>query len=692
MKKILILGLAMLFAVPLLQAGKATIINRDANTIAAVGWGLGCANITRGRALACGGATTLNPGDTKKVEEKGNIKVWAAGNAEYEIKGKLGGKTFNFPTDFKRTKAPLAWVKNNSKEPVTVIGKGPGCLGIKKGITLVCKTVILQPGASDYIKEKGTIYVYDAQDNRYEVSGNLRGRRFNYPKDFSSAGVNVQNTTKNSVMAIARRAGCLGTSQGETLTCRSKEVPANGKTVLDIKYPYSDDFELIILDQGKRYISTKKFNKKETAVYPKDFRPALKGASATIQIKNTSDKPVTFVSRRTGCLGTSKGMTITCKTENVAPEKTGLMGIKYPYKKGFELVAFSGKDKFLCDRKVNDADLVDFPKDFTAVNHLIPVNNKLRYDQVSTLCSHNSFSSTAYGFAYAQQNLTITQQLNLGVRTLMLDTHLDENCEVKLCHDKCSVTKVLKPGTKPHSLKSALIEIKKWLDDHKSEVVTINLEDYMYRYKSVVEAQQKGTKPPIKLNVNACKNKGIKPEEYMDLESNVIESVPGLKDMILTKSTWDPEKHNGEWPTLAWLQKLNKRIIIFSSDSSKAGEKYIYSLWQYTIESGYSSLNPKKICAAQRVAARSSVPRRLYLLNYFPEISMGIKRTFDPNYNSYGRIWNVINTCKKISEGLLPNQIAVDFVDKNTDDLLHVINQLNKMQQQRYENMKAGKK
>lgn len=59
-----------------------------------------------------------------------------------------------------------------------------------------------------------------------------------------------------------------------------------------------------------------------------------------------------------------------------------------------------------------------------------------RYDQVTFLTSHNAFTSSEDGWLYAQQVLSVPNQLNFGVRGLMLDIHLAQGgTEVKECKD-----------------------------------------------------------------------------------------------------------------------------------------------------------------------------------------------------------------------------------------------------------------
>src|SRR6185369_10751744 len=64
------------------------------------------------------------------------------------------------------------------------------------------------------------------------------------------------------------------------------------------------------------------------------------------------------------------------------------------------------------------------------------INSSRHYDQVTFVTAHNAFAATDYGWIYAQQGLTITDQLKLGVRGLMLDIHLGQASVVtQACRD-----------------------------------------------------------------------------------------------------------------------------------------------------------------------------------------------------------------------------------------------------------------
>jgi hypothetical protein len=50
-------------------------------------------------------------------------------------------------------------------------------------------------------------------------------------------------------------------------------------------------------------------------------------------------------------------------------------------------------------------------------------NTDKTYDNTTFLCTHNSFCSKDYGFFATNQSLTVTDQLEAGVRALTLDVY-----------------------------------------------------------------------------------------------------------------------------------------------------------------------------------------------------------------------------------------------------------------------------
>ena len=89
-----------------------------------------------------------------------------------------------------------------------------------------------------------------------------------------------------------------------------------------------------------------------------------------------------------------------------------------------------------------------------------------RYSNISQIGSHDS--AFVGMLPSDNQDLSVTDQLNKGVRFLQVQTHHDLFGRLSLCHTSCFL---LDAGT----LQSYLTTVKKWLDQNTNEIVTLLL-------------------------------------------------------------------------------------------------------------------------------------------------------------------------------------------------------------------------
>lgn len=365
----------------------------------------------------------------------------------------------------------------------------------------------------------------------------------------------------------------------------------------------------------------------------------------------------------------------------------------------------------------------------------IPPDPRLNYDQVCFYGAHNSNSAYHSGYdPYAQQKWNIKEQLENGVRYLLPDlwtTEIKTNkeCErqenetieeyskratIRMCHEKCSINPLFRPkefvkgilklrGPKKQVLppfEDALKIISEFLnkEENKDEVVTLYLENYT-------------------------------DTELLDY---IIGEVPEFAQLVLTPNNKEKAKFKKEdWPTIGWMQKENKRIVIFNDFSEdlekKEKSKYTFPVWQYVIENLYGTIDLRK---AQEERYQSfgewldneKIPKKLLMLNYFIEFPLPIhkselkkffkefKERAESVQDNTIRIESLINlvyneglilpqsknnemteytekypseTTKdgyfsNITKGRFPNFIALDFVDKG--NTMAIVNYINKLQ------------
>lgn len=258
---------------------------------------------------------------------------------------------------------------------------------------------------------------------------------------------------------------------------------------------------------------------------------------------------------------------------------------------------------------------------------------RLRLDQVTYLGSHNSYANVEEGFVYAQQFWSLENQLKRGVRHFLLDIWPSQG-RLFLCHNRCVISSVLKLGRRNRDLRSALVLVKSWLDEHPDEIVTLELENYATG----------------------------------DQTYEIIKSVSGLEAYILKRADYEPQAHRGRWPTIQYLVNNNKRLIIFDTQDN---HHYAFDTYVYLLRNAYGALDIEKAACLRGPEVPS---QSLYQLNYFGTITSP-----SPCYNEPARLQQVLKRCQEkgvVPEGKSPNFIAIDFVDRG--NAMRWVNELNR--------------
>ncbi|KAK3003541.1 hypothetical protein RJ639_019550 [Escallonia herrerae] len=177
--------------------------------------------------------------------------------------------------------------------------------------------------------------------------------------------------------------------------------------------------------------------------------------------------------------------------------------------------------------------------------------NELPFNKYSWLVTHNAFSivdapllTGAHRVTFYNQEDTVTNQLRNGVRGLMLDMYDFEN-DIWLCHSlrgQCFNFTTFQPAI------NTLREVKAFLSENPSEIVTIIIEDYVHTPKGLT-----------RLFTDAGLDKYWFPVSKMP-------------------------KKGEDWPTVTTMAKENHRLLVFTSDSSKEPVEGIAYQWRYMVE------------------------------------------------------------------------------------------------------------
>ncbi len=284
------------------------------------------------------------------------------------------------------------------------------------------------------------------------------------------------------------------------------------------------------------------------------------------------------------------------------------------------------------------------------------------FDQYTWLTTHNSFTNYEDArWATANQSHGIIHQLNNGVRGLMLDVHYFEGdgdfrggftCGVSfgsdcydpglyLCHGGCNTIAGSTYALPRQGFSDTLHEIGVWLFNNtgKNDIVTIFLEDYA---------------SPTQLE-------------------NAIRNAPAAISFIYNPST-DPDWKVTEkgWPTLEWMQKNNKRLIIFTGESANKNQWVAYQR-ELTVEN-YWSIGDKGNNYECTPKWGDTIPlnkietgwNRLFVMNHFRNVPTTFTAAFDNGIARLNLRWD--NYCEPAA-GRLPNYLAVDFYELGSADV-----------------------
>jgi hypothetical protein len=228
-----------------------------------------------------------------------------------------------------------------------------------------------------------------------------------------------------------------------------------------------------------------------------------------------------------------------------------------------------------------------------------------RYDQVAYPTTHNAMSNEADGWVYPNQYFGIGQQLEDGVRGLMLDTY-DLYGTPELCHAFCQA------GMRP--LVDGLTTIRKFLDTHRGEVVTIIFESYITADETA----------------GAFENSGL--IKYVHAQD------PGTP-----------------WPTLREMIDADERMVVFTDDGGGQLDWYM-DVWAHAWETPYHYEDISEFtCAMNRGVAGNP----LFIFNHFLTQAYAVPEQA-PVVNADPLLVDRAMQCMQES-GRMPNFITLDF-------------------------------
>lgn len=247
-----------------------------------------------------------------------------------------------------------------------------------------------------------------------------------------------------------------------------------------------------------------------------------------------------------------------------------------------------------------------------------------RYNEVAYLTTHNAFNAEEDNFNLPNQTYGLTQQLNDGVRALMLDVY-DENGSATVYHGFSFL------GTT--TLASNFAEIKDFLDANPNEVVTLLFETYISAAMMEVELTQAGLLP-----------------------------------MLHVQELGQP------WPTLQEMINSGKRLVFFSDhNNGEPGQVWHHYMWDHIVETDFDNNALSDFdCGFNRGDENND----LFILNHFAtDPTLGTGRTdFSEQANEFNYFYDRAIQCWA-EAGKFPNFPTVDFYELG--DAPEVVDSLN---------------
>ena len=242
----------------------------------------------------------------------------------------------------------------------------------------------------------------------------------------------------------------------------------------------------------------------------------------------------------------------------------------------------------------------------------------------SSLTTHNAFNCTNNGYSFPNQNYTITEQLNLGVRGFMIDVY-DNFGTISVYHGSFLL------GSEP--LSDIFQEFETFSAANPNEIITIILECYVS--SSAIETE---------LN-----NSGLLGKLYAHTPGNT-------------------------WPTLQQLIDDGENIVLFSDqDDALPSQPWYNYMWTNMVETHYSVDAPNLFTHDFN---RGDSINDLFIFNHFvTDAVLGIGLEAEANVvNEYNFLMDRIIENYGLKQKF-PNFVTLDFV--SIGDGMQVVNDLN---------------
>lgn len=232
---------------------------------------------------------------------------------------------------------------------------------------------------------------------------------------------------------------------------------------------------------------------------------------------------------------------------------------------------------------------VDFQKTWT-LWALLNQRNLGRYEPINWIQyinTHNAFNNAADGYPVPNQMYSLTDQLNMGSRSLSLDVHWYAN-QLRFCHGKAdhsgctAVDRYFANGLK---------EIRNWLRAHPEEVISIVLEDRSDGHDNEMNgtlAAYLGTL--IYTPHDGAKQGFMPPPTTPERDADGFIKINKDTQEVITEKDENgneiPDWGHMIWPAITDIRAAQKQVLVFSPHQH--GDVYIWKRAHNPLDSSIS--------------------------------------------------------------------------------------------------------
>ncbi|KAK0544501.1 hypothetical protein OC846_001580 [Tilletia horrida] len=258
-------------------------------------------------------------------------------------------------------------------------------------------------------------------------------------------------------------------------------------------------------------------------------------------------------------------------------------------------------------------------------------NCQKAFSNFTFIGTHDSYAISSYNLA-ANQDVSVTAQLNAGIRMLQSQAHKSTNSTptgagIDLCHTDCDL---FQGG----SLENYLSQVKAWSDKNPTEVISL----------LIVNSDSL----PATQFAKAFESTGLASKSYraQDATGGTAKSA---------------------WPTLGELIDAGTPLVTFLASYADNSVPYLIAEFSSIWENPYNQLTTPFNCSVDRVYRGYDPSNLMYLSNHFKDTSVFGSTTIIipdkknlPTTNSAKQVLADANNCASM-HGSWPTFILVDF-------------------------------